>query len=388
MKSLVFSLYRTHSEGLIVGGLILITLLVLAVSINYSKAMFFVDPYTFFAKALQISQGAGWTFNPYILFISLFIKIYPYSEGLLLFSRIMNLLFAVQLVTVAYLVARRLFNQIFSFFTGLTVLFLPLVHAYSLQLHNDIFTAAMGLTAIFLISKPTLRNVLLAVPFVILACATRPDYSIIFSLPFGLILARYYTRDMPFRSKLLASLMVIALVLGIGYLIFQGFYLSTTRFGVLERIFIFLNYDVIVIVWKNLILVTTNDTLNIAFGAMTCAGVLLLIPANYKSIFKMITLKHFMPTESEITGIFLTICFFISLFGVIVFHTTYTIVDDKIIINPKITPRYLIPVQLFFTFGFVYAFSNLNWNNIIQIRSLITSVSSSKTKTAVSGSKS
>ena len=362
----------------IVAGLMIITLVVLLLSMNYSKAMFFVDPYTYFAKALEISKGFGWSFNPYILFISVVIKAYPYSDGLLLFTRTINLIFAAQLVIFTYLIARKIFNQIFSVFTALSVLFLPLVHSYALQLHNDIFTAAMGLTAIFFITTPKLRNTLIAFPFVILACATRPDYSIIFSLPFGLIAARYYTRGMAFRSKLVASLMVLALVLGVGYLIFEDYYRSTTRFGVLDRIFIFLNYDLIVTVWKNVISITNNYVLNTAYGVITCAGIILLITANYEKILKVITLKDFRPNESETTAIFLTICFFISLFGVIVFHSTYTIVNDSVIINSKITLRYLIPVQLFLTFGFVFAISNYTWQNIMSIRYRIMRFSTSR----------
>jgi hypothetical protein len=366
------------NDATIISALIPVTLIVLIVSLNYNKAMFFFDPYTFFSQALNVSKGTSWTYNPFILFVSLLIKIYPYSDGLLLFVRILSLIFATQLVVFIYLIARKMFSQFYSVVTASIALFLPLVHAYSLQLHNDVFTAAMGFTAIYFLTKRRLKDVILGFFFILIACATRGDFSIIFALPVGLIIASYYTRGMLFRSKMIASLMVVAIVLGVGYIIFQDYYRSTTRFGILDRISIFSEYDLMVTVWRNLIAVTNNEILNTAYAVISLAGIILLISANYKKFMQMIKLKDFEPTESEVTAIFLAICFFVSLFSVGVFHTEYSIIDGKIFINYNIGLRYLIPVQLFFAFGFVYAISTHTLKNILTVTNLILQISRPK----------
>jgi hypothetical protein len=368
LKSDILLLRRPPNDAIVIAGLAISTLIILSASLSYGSTMFHFDSYRYFALALDVSNGSRTSYSPFILFISLLIKMYPDSDSLLLFTRIINLTFAAQLVVFSYLIARKIFNNIFSVVTAFLALLLPLVHAYSLQLHNDIFTVAMAFTAMYFIITPTVRNFIMAILFISLACATRPDYALILLLPLALTVAGYYTRDMSFKSKIASSLMILALISAVGYLVMGEYYKSTTRFGVFERIFLFLRYDLVDILWQNSIAVTNHDILNVCYALITIIGILLLIGSNYKKLVQRIKLWNFRPTESERTALFLTFCFFVSFFSAIVFHTGYSIVDDRIIISYTIGQRYLIPIQLFFIFGFVYAISNLTIKNIMTIR--------------------
>ena len=371
-------MYSSRNELFVISGLIVMTLTVLALSMKYSMAMFFYDPYTFFRQALDISQGSGWMYNPFILFISFVIKIYPYSDGLLLYARYINLIFAAQLVVFMYLLARKMFNRLYSFFVACFALFLPLIHAFALQLHNDVFAAAMGFTAVYFITKQGLRNMITGFFFILIACATRPDYSIILSIPFGLTVAAWYTRSMPFKSKIAATSMIVIIILAMGYIFFKDYYRSGTRFGVIDRISLSLRDYLVVTVWKNSISVSDSDILNAAFWLIILVGIILLIAVNYKKLLKITKFKSFTPKEAEMTALFLTIGFVVALFSVVVFHNQYTIVNGVINIDPNIALRYYIPVQLFLIFGFVFAISNLTLRNITSLWNLILQINNSR----------
>jgi hypothetical protein len=334
--------------------------------------MFNIDSYIYVYTAISIAEGSGeFSISPFINIMSFVIQLLGNSGDIILSLRIMNIAFSIQLIIFIFLIARRIFNPIFSVFTALMALFLPLFQSYAITLHNDIFAVSMGFTSLYFILKPKLVNVILATLFFFLAILTRPDAFPIFVIPLLIGTFIWIRKKTGWNLHPLLIGIIIIIPIGIAYIAMQDYYYSTTRFNPLEKIILFLRPAVIKTIWEDSIAITGNDLLDTLYPLLILTGILVSIFIHKAKILHIFRLRRYKFKEADIVALYLTFAFIASLVGLIVFHVVYSIVNDEIIINYKITTRYFIPIQLFMVYGFTYAFSNFSLENFQLINRLL-----------------
>jgi hypothetical protein len=340
--------------------------------LNYGKTMFNVDSYAYLYTAISIAKGSGeFSLSPFVNIMSFVIRLLGNSGDVILPLRIMNVAFSVQLIIFIFLIARRIFNAIFSAFTALMALFLPLFQSYAITLHNDIFAASMGFTSLYFIVKPNSVNLLLAALFFFLAVLTRPDAFLIYIIPFSIGTILWTRKKTGWNFHPLSMGIIIIILIQIAYVSTQGYYYSTTRFNPLQKFILFLRPDVIKSVWEGSISITGNDLLDTVYPYLILIGIFLSIFIHRAKILSIFRLRRFKFKEADIMALYLTFAFIASLVSLVGFHVRYSIVNDQIIVDYNITPRYFIPIQLFMVYGFTYALSNYSLENLQSVKRLL-----------------
>jgi hypothetical protein len=334
--------------------------------------MFNIDSYAFLYTAISIAEGSGeFSFSPFINIMSFVIRLLGNSGDVILPLRIMNIAFSIQLIIFIFLIARRLFNPIYSAFTALMALFLPLFQSYAITLHNDIFAASMGFTSLYFIVKPKLVNLVLAALFFFSAVLTRPDAFPIFILPISIGTIIWIRKKTGWNLHPVSTGIIIIILIEIAYVSMQGYYYSTTRFNPLQRFILFLRPDVIKVIWEGSIAITGNDLLDTVYPYLILIGILLSIFIHRAKILDIFRLRRYKFKEADIMALYLTFAFIASLVSLAGFHVRYSIVSDQIIVDYNITPRYFIPIQLFMVYGFTYALSNYSLENLQSVKRLL-----------------
>jgi hypothetical protein len=334
--------------------------------VNSGKAMFNIDSYSYLSDAISIAKGSTeHSASPFINMLSLAIKVLENSHiELLLPLRVLNIVFAVQLVIFVYLIARKMFGHFTSTITALLALFLPLFQSYSITLHNDIFAVSMGFTSLYFIMKPKLANIVLATAFLIVSVLTRYDMLPIFVIPFVFGIITYIRNKTGWNLNPISSGLIVILLIEIAYLAAQGYYHSITRFNPLERFIVFVRPDIMWMALKSSIAITGNQLLdNIYFGFIV-SSICLFIFAQRAKLLAIVRSRDYKLKEVDTAAVYLTFAFLASFISLVAFHINYTIVDNKIIFNPVVTPRYFIPVQLFMVYGFAFALSSHSLRNL------------------------
>jgi hypothetical protein len=340
--------------------------------LNYGKTMFNIDSYGYLDTAISIAKGSGkFSFSPFINIMSFVIRLLGNSVDIILSLRIMNIVFSIQLIIFIFLIARRIFNPIFSAFTALMALFLPLFQSYAITLHNDIFAASMGFTSLYFIVKPKLVNLLLAALFFFLAVLTRPDAFPIYIIPLSIGTIIWIRKKTGWNLHPLSTGIIIIILIEIAYASMQGYYYSTTRFNPLQKILLFLRPDIVKVIWEGSIAITGNDLLDALYPYLILIGILLSIFIHRAKILHIFRSRRYKFKEADIMSLYLTFAFIASLVSLVGFHVRYSIVNDQIIVDYNITPRYFIPIQLFMIYGFTYAFSNYSLENLQLVKRIL-----------------
>jgi Dolichyl-phosphate-mannose-protein mannosyltransferase len=324
----------------------------------YGKTMFNIDSYTYLYTAVSIAKGSGESsFSPFINIMALVIRLLGNSDDLILPLRIMNIIFSVQLIIFIFLIARKIFNVVFSAFTALMALFLPLFQSYAITLHNDIFAASMGFTSLYLIIKPKLVNLLLATLFFFLAILTRPDTFPIYIIPLLLGITIWIRKSTGWNVHPIFTAMIIVIVIGVVYIGMQNYYYSTTRFNPIQKFVLFIRLDTLRAIWESSVAITGNDLLDTFYPYIIAIGMSLSIFIHRAKILNIFRLRAYKFEEADLVALYLTFGFITCLVSLIIFHIPYTIVNNQIIVDYNISPRYFIPIQLFMVYAFVYALS-------------------------------
>jgi Dolichyl-phosphate-mannose-protein mannosyltransferase len=341
--------------------------------VNSGKAMFNIDSYTYLSTAVSIAKGSSeYSANPFINIISLAIKVSTnlHIESLLPL-RILNIVFAVQLVVLIYLIARKIFDHFFSTLTAVMALFLPLFQSYSITLHDDIFAISMGFASLYFIMKPKLANIVLATAFFTISILTRYDMLPIFVIPFVFGIVTFIRNKTGWNLNPISSGLIVILLIEIAYIAAQGYYHSITRFNPLERFIVFVRPDIIQLALKNSIAITGNQLLDNIYLGSIIFGISLFIFVHRAKLVAILRSKEYRLKEVDTAAVYLTFAFLTSFISLVAFHINYSIVDDKVVFNPVITPRYFIPVQLFMVYAFTFTFSSYSLRNLQSIKNLV-----------------
>ena len=340
--------------------------------LNYGKTMFNIDSYAYLYTAISIAKGSGeFSMSPFVNIMSIVIRLLGDSGDVIFPLRIMNIAFSIQLIIFIFLIARRIFNPIFSAFTALMALFLPLFQSYAITLHNDIFAASMGFTSLYFIVKPKLVNLVLAMLFFFLAVLTRPDAFPIYIIPLSIGTIMWIRKKTGWNLHPLSTGIILIILIEVAYVTMQGYYYSTTRFNPLEKFILFLRFDIIKVVWEGSIAITGNDLLDTLYPYLILIGILLSIFIHRVKILHILRVRQYKVKEADMMALYLTFAFIASLASLVGFHVRYSIVNDQIIVDYNITPRYFIPIQLFMVYGFTYAFSNYSPENLQLVKRLL-----------------
>jgi Dolichyl-phosphate-mannose-protein mannosyltransferase len=353
-------------------GVITFTTLLLLL-FNSGKAMFNIDSYTYAYAAILIAKGSSaFSLSPFINILSLAIQVLGNSANALLSLRIMNIVFAFQLVVFVYLIARKIFDPFFSAFTALIASFLPLFQSYSITLHNDIFAVSMGFASLYFIMKPRFVNIVLAISLFVVSTLTRFDMLPVFIIPlvFGTITFIRNKTGWKFLHPIFMGLLAILLI-EMAYLVLQGYYQSITRFNPVEKFILFVRADIIQVVLKDSISITGIELINNLYFYLILIGVLLLLVTHSTKFLNILRSRANDFKEADIAAVYLAFAFFASLLSLVVFHINYSIENDKVIFNYTITSRYFIPIQVLMAYGFTYALSCYSLQNIQSIKNFL-----------------
>ena len=341
---------------------------------NSGKAMFNIDSYTYLSTAISIAKGSSeYSASPFLNILSLAIKVLANSHtGLLILPlRVLNIIFAVQLVLFIYLIARKIFDHFISTLTALMALFLPLFQSYSITLHNDIFAVSMGFASLYFIMKLKPANIAVATAFFIISILTRYDMLPIFVIPFVFGVITFIRNKTGWNLHPISTGLIAVLLIEIAYIAAQGYYHSITRFNPVERFIVFVRPDIIQMVLKSSIAITGNELLDNIYFGFIIFGIFLFIFVHRAKFLAILRSREYKLKEADTTALYLTFAFFTSFVSLVAFHVNYSIVDDKIVFNPVITPRYFIPIQLFMMYGFTFALSSYSLRNLKSIKNLL-----------------
>lgn len=340
--------------------------------------MYHIDSYTYYFEAKTITEDPQQSsINPFIILLSFLQQLMESFPNTIFAVRIANVFFSFLLVAFLYLITRRILNPLASLGVVTMTSFTPIFLTYSIVLHNDIFALAMGFVSVYFSLKPRLTNIIIALIFLSIASLTRFDIYFLFLIPFLINLIRYLTKKLYtiFNSSLLVhytsiqkishfrenrslgTLLIISvcvvIFIVIPFLIGQDYYFSITRFDPIERLSLFLTYDSISMVWTDSVDVTDDDFLNKLFLALLFLSTIFLLSKNYKNILQILKLNYRFRV-GDYAMVYVIIIFVISVISNSIFHIGYTIVGDFVLINDRISDRYLLVTQLLLIYGFAF----------------------------------
>lgn len=324
---------------------------------NYADNMFDFDSYTYLSTAILMTTGDASSSNPFIIFLSSLYPFFSDQSTAIVSLRVINLVFSVHLVLISYLIARKLFNYYFSFFTALIISFTPIFVMYSVNLHNDIPALAIGLTSLYFCTKErSIINFSTSTLLLILLAVIRLDVFAVFFIPYLIEILHYASTKIRKNFFLLLAL-VIPILAFLVFLFGQDYYYTITRFNPVEKLVLSLTVDNITNVWQNVIDLTGIDLWNKILVVIGLLGTVIFVMNNKDKIYTMIKNRRLEGGKSSKLLIYLVIIFFLSLLSIIVFHIPYTIdTNGKIIFTDNITIRYLIVNQILFIYGIIYSF--------------------------------
>jgi len=220
-------------------------------------------------------------------------------------------------------------------------------------LHNDIFAISMGFAALFFMIKPKLINLIIAAIFLTLTGLTRADTALVFFIPFMISISYFASKKTHVRFLYLIILFVIVLFAG-GVFLSQNPDIYSSRFSAFDRLVLFLNFDTINTVWNTMSNITQNELFNHLFFSILF-GCSIVFLVNYrKKILKFFNSGGDNFNSGKIAVLYLTIIFFISLISAATLHIVYTIDEEKdlLVIEERITDRYVMLTQILILFGF------------------------------------
>ncbi|MGI0014762.1 MAG: hypothetical protein ACREBU_15170 [Nitrososphaera sp.] len=340
---------------LVLAGVVIAPRLILI--FYHADTMFDIDPYRYYSSAQNIARGEDSSVDPYLLFLSAIITPLGESPEVLLILRILNISFAIQLAVFVYLTALKMFNRLFALVTALFASFLPLSLAYSINLHNDIFTLAMFFTSLYFVIAGRLRTIALAVPFILVAGLTRFDTLIILLVLLvcsgTLYMARKWQWKLGWKLPVVITVECLVIFSAI-YVITQEYYLQITRFNPVEKTILFVRADILTNVWEDSVTYTGQQAVDILLLILILASVPFLIVLERNRVISFLRGVHTKNKQQHIVAIFLTISFFISLYSIMTYHVNYTIEGEEVLIDPTVTPRYLLIIQILSAYGFAY----------------------------------
>ena len=330
---------------------------------NHADNMFDFDSYIYLSAAILMTAGDALSFNPFIIFLSSLYPFFSDQSTAIVSLRVINLVFSVHLVLISYLIARKLFNYYFSFFTALIISFTPIFVMYSVNLHNDIPALAIGLTSLyFCVKERNIINFTTSTLLLILLGAIRLDVFAVFFIPY-LIENLYYVSTKIKKNFFLLLAFVIPALASLIFLFGQDYYYTITRFNPVEKLVLSLTVDNITNVWQIVINLTGSDLWDKFVVVIILLGLVIFVMNNKDKIYTMIKNRRLEGGESSKLLIYLFIIFFLSLLSIIVFHIPYIINGNgKIIFTNMITTRYLIENQILFIYVIIYSFLALTSN--------------------------
>jgi len=356
MNNALFFVSKNKVDLIIMNYLAFITIFAsVYFMLNHAQFMYDIDSYRYFFLSNTTEDYFSGNNTSFVIFLSVLRDIFPNSEELL-FLRIVNTIFTAQIVLFIYLIGRKIFNSFFALVGALLVSFAPILTSFSVTLHNDIFALAMGLGALFFMLKPRTTNLVIAAVLLSITGLTRVDTAFLFFIPFSISIS--YWASNKFHIRFLFFFVLVMLVFfTIGYILSQNSEIYSSRFSIIDRLILFLNYDTIEIVWKTSTNISHYELLNNLFSGILVVSAIIFLITFRKEIRRFFMLKGDKFNSKKIAVFYLMIVFFISIISNATLHVDYTIDEDGLNIKKKITDRYVIPTQILFLFGFTMVIS-------------------------------
>jgi len=349
---------------------------------NHGTIMIYYDAYVNFETATSLEKSTKifsdihdpleffQEYNPFILYLS---SIYQPSLdpiSALMQLRIINLFFTIQLILFFYLIARKMFNPMFSFAVSTMAIFIPVLMAYSGTLESNIFSLAMGFTSLYFSIKPKRIFCVIIATIFILLTASRIDTFLIFVFPY-LIGITYYLRE---KTKLRFSFLLLIIFGGI----LIPIYLTIQSIGVIykselfnnnifEQVITLLRFENLSVILNSSVEITGEkvikfdgvQVLDFIYLTVFLFGIIYFVINYRKTLYKIFKLKGHEYGESSTTIIYLTIIFLADLITLTVFKISFSYVDGEFLFSDQILPRYMIGMRLLVLFGFMYGISVL-----------------------------
>jgi hypothetical protein len=363
--------FERHTAIILLISFSVVTRLLL---IKNAPFVYFFDSYGYVSKALDFLFQGAIPFGvgvPFTLSLAAFMFAFGPILQPVLAARLLMLVMTSLTVCVTYLLGTRIVNKTFGFLAALLALFEPLFLTYSIVPHNDVFAVAMGLTAIYLATSNVRFSYALGAVFFYFTVLTRPEFFPILAIP----ILFFFTAKL-FRGRSRKSLAKLGLVVAIYVLpsiwVYEV-YATYTRFGLFERVNLFLTPDIFQFTLNFVFEFYDNVLLNNIFLAFVALGLILAfltIAGQFLSLErtgrsfsinrkKDQRIRDKLSSDKTLIALCVFLVFLIDIVVLTVFSIGYTIVDGKVIITAWFPDRYMILSRLLVSYPLVYPLATI-----------------------------
>lgn len=366
------ALQRNRTHLFILACLATLTIITRLLLIAKASFIYNFDSYTYIYKAIdfasrgEIQLSAG---MPFVIVLGVFFRIFGSTFGAILISRFLMLLMSTLLVCIIYLFGLKMSTKTFGFFAALLAIFEPYFFSYSIVPHNDVFVVAMGLVAFYFAASNTKFRYVLSPVFFYIAVFTRPEVYMILIVPLLMTSFLKHLRISSVRD--MVSFVFFSSLFVLPSVWVYSIYSAVTRFGLIEKLTLFLQPELLNTTLKSAFDFYDSEFLNQAFFALIVLGLVLgffnLVTQfigferNGKRLFikkkKHESIKDVFLSDRVVVAFSLLLMFVLHIVVLTVYGYGYVIVGGVIEITAASPDRYLILSRLLMSYPLAYTLS-------------------------------